>query len=445
MLLSHPRLPQIRGSPSHVLTRLGRFLWQYRIPLGLLFLAALLEVRYHTQQYAITRPEHDLDKPFYTQCQEPAVDKPRENATFVMLVRNRELGKALKTVHSIEKHFNQWFHYPIVFLNDEPWTDEFMRRMNETASGGAIFEVLTQDEWGFPEFIDPNEARESIYHQGKAGIIYAGLESYHHMCRFYSGKFYNTPALRPYKWYWRIEPDVDFYCALTYDPFVEMARHRKTYGFTIALAESPRTCPSLFRHMADYKEAHDIPTTTLWKAMVAPSWVPWPFRSLLSSAFNVSHTDRHGDGWNLCHYWSNFEIADMDFFRGGEYQNLVKELDKSGGFYFERWGDAPVHSLALAMLLDAEKIHYFQDIGYRHDWFSTCPANAPGEKQLPLSRALELNKPWAPEGRPDDPDAIGCRCECEAGEKGTKLVGYPSYCTRRLTMPNKARRGSWWF
>lgn len=115
-----------------------------------------------------------------------------------------------------------------------------------------------------------------------------------------------------------------------------MARHKKVYGFTIALSEGPRTCPSLFRHVADYKESLDIPSTTLWKAMIAPSWVPWPFRGILSKIFNLSHTDRHGDGWNLCHYWSNFEIADLDFFRGRGYQDLVESLDKSGGFYFER-------------------------------------------------------------------------------------------------------------
>lgn len=90
------------------------------------------------------------------------------------------------------------------------------------------------------------------------------------------------------------------------------------------------------------------------------------------------------------------------------------------------------------MLLDAEHIHYFQDIGYRHDWFSTCPFNAPGEKQLPSSQSLAANQPWAPEGREGNPDAIGCRCECDAAAKGI-MVNYPGYCTHRLTMPNRAR------
>ena len=29
---------------------------------------------------------------------------------------------------------------------------------------------------------------------------------------------------------------------------------------------------------------------------------------------------------------------------------------RQGGFYFERWGDAPVHSLAAAMLLNSSEV-----------------------------------------------------------------------------------------
>ena len=28
-------------------------------------------------------------------------------------------------------------------------------------------------------------------------------------------KFYDHPALKFYKWYWRVEPDVQFTCAIT--------------------------------------------------------------------------------------------------------------------------------------------------------------------------------------------------------------------------------------
>lgn len=146
-------------------------------------------------------------------------------------------------------------------------------------------------------------------------------------------KFYQLEALRKYKWYWRLEPDVEFSCSITYDPFAQMAKYNKVYGFVISLWEVGTTCPSLFRIMADWMESHAIRPSSLWKAMIEASWAPSPIRMMMQF---LSHRDRHGDAWSLCHYWSNFEIADMDFFRGQQYQEMFEYLDAKGGFYFER-------------------------------------------------------------------------------------------------------------
>jgi hypothetical protein len=62
--------------------------------------------------------------------------------------------------------------------------------------------------------------------------------------------------------------------------------------------------------------------------------------------------------------WSNFEIADMDFWRGPAYTAYFNHLEANGGFYYERWGDAPVHSIAAALFLPQREIHFFEEIGY---------------------------------------------------------------------------------
>lgn len=147
-------------------------------------------------------------------------------------------------------------------------------------------------------------------------------------------KFYTLEALRPYKWYWRLEPDVDFACSITYDPFAEMAARGHAYGWTISLWEEPDTCPTLFRAVSDWREARRLPGNDLWRAMAQASWLPAPLRGWLGG-WRAQH-DRRGDAWSLCHYWSNFEIADLDFFRGREYQELFEYLDRKGGFYSER-------------------------------------------------------------------------------------------------------------
>ena len=46
-------------------------------------------------------------------------------------------------------------------------------------------------------------------------------------------------------------------------------------------------------------------------------------------------SDDGGRTFNLCHFWSNFEIGDLDFWRGEAYSKFFDFLDKKGGFYYE--------------------------------------------------------------------------------------------------------------
>ncbi|KAK4135739.1 glycosyltransferase family 15 protein [Trichocladium antarcticum] len=371
--------------------------------------------------HSIPRPAEDLDAPFSTQCQDPrvAAAQPRENAVLVMLARNSEKDEARDTIANIEAQFNQWFHYPVLFLNNEPWDPEFVRALNRTVSGPAMFEVIPQEDWSYPSWIDPEAAQQSMARQQQSGVWNGGKESYHHMCRFYSGTFYTLPALQPYKYYWRLEPGVRYTCAITYDPFTAMAAHNKTYGFTTALWEEPLTCPSLFRAVDAFRRAHHLPTTPSWNALLttpshSPIPSPWHWYPLrrLRAALHTPHHGASGDRWNLCHYWSNFEIADLDFFRGGAYQALFRHLDAHGGFYHERWGDAPVHSLAVHLLLPAARRHHFADFGYHHEPFFQCPGNAAGG-QLRGAGVFDDDGNGNGEGWSEErAGAIGCRCRC---------------------------------
>jgi len=74
-----------------------------------------------------------------------------------------------------------------------------------------------------------------------------------------------------------------------------------------------------------------------------------------------------------CLVWSNFEIGDLNFWRGEAYTKFFEFLDSKGGFYYERWGDAPVHSIGAALFAHKNQIHFFEDIGYRHEPFQHCP------------------------------------------------------------------------
>jgi Glycolipid 2-alpha-mannosyltransferase len=55
-------------------------------------------------------------------------------------------------------------------------------------------------------------------------------------------------------------------------------------------------------------------------------------------------------------FWSNFEIGSLDFYRSEAYTAYFEHLDKAGGFFYERWGDAPVHSIAACLFLKPEQM-----------------------------------------------------------------------------------------
>jgi len=130
-----------------------------------------------------------------------------------------------------------------------------------------------------------------------------------------------------------------------------MELNDKTYGFVINIYDSPASIRTLWPTTLEY--------LALYPDSVHPnSAIEW----LTDSARRPAH-NRAANGYSTCHFWSNFEIGNLNFWRGERYQSYFDYLDRQGGFFYERWGDAPVHSVALGLFEDKSKIHWFHDIG----------------------------------------------------------------------------------
>ena len=178
-------------------------------------------------------------------------------------------------------------------------------------------------------------------------IQYGPLVSYHQMCRWNSGMFYKHPALANTRYYWRVEPKVHFFCDVDYDIFRWMHDHNKTYGFTVNLYDAPQSIPTLYSSTKEFMAQHP----EYLHENNARDWVE-------DSKRRPEHNQK-ANGYSTCHFWSNFEIADMDFWRSKPYEDYFEHLDRAGGFFYERWGDAPVHSIALGLFEDKSKIHWY--------------------------------------------------------------------------------------
>ena len=169
-----------------------------------------------------------------------------ENATLFMLVRNSELHEALQSMREIEDRFNRHYRYPWTFLNDKLFTEDFKRLTAGIASGKVEYGQVPKEHWSLPSHIDEVKFQECLRDFTERNVIYGPTVSYRHMCRFNSGFFYRQELMNQYDWYWRVEPETNFFCDMTYDPFTMMRQNGKAYGFVIAIPEYPETIPTLW-------------------------------------------------------------------------------------------------------------------------------------------------------------------------------------------------------
>jgi hypothetical protein len=95
-------------------------------------LTSKLGIRLH-YAYFITHPDHQAIRSLsafaskWASVEKEKASPPRANAAFVILVRNEEIVPLIETLKQLEDRFNRQYHYPYVFLNDQPFDEDFKR------------------------------------------------------------------------------------------------------------------------------------------------------------------------------------------------------------------------------------------------------------------------------------------------------------------------------
>ncbi len=120
------------------------------------------------------------------------LDRENANATFVFLCRNDDINGVVSSVQQVEDRFNRRHQYPWVFLNEEPFTEEFKtciyllnpsiflfkfisyRRVRVLTDAPIHFGLIPPEHWYQPEWIDENLARLGRLRMMGQGIIYGG-------------------------------------------------------------------------------------------------------------------------------------------------------------------------------------------------------------------------------------------------------------------------------
>ncbi|KAH8552752.1 nucleotide-diphospho-sugar transferase [Umbelopsis sp. PMI_123] len=212
----------------------------------------------------------------------------------------------------------------------------FKDAINNVTDAEVKYGFVDKSMWGYPDWIDQKKAAEGRKSMVEKGIIYGDSESYRHMCRFRSGFFFRHPLMLDYEYYWRVEPNVLYHCDIDYDVFDLMATKKFKYGWTLSLTGYASTLEAFWPTVVEWMDQH-------------PEWLTHGN----SSIRGFLHED---EKWQNTIYVISGAI-----------------LRLSGGFFYERWGDAPVHSVAVALMLPESEVHFFDDTGYTHAPITHCP------------------------------------------------------------------------
>lgn len=85
----------------------------------------------------------------------------RANATFVTLARNSDIWEIAKSIRHVEDRFNRKFGYDWVFLNDQPFSEDFIKITTNLISGKTKYGLIPKEHWSFPPHIDQAKAKKT--------------------------------------------------------------------------------------------------------------------------------------------------------------------------------------------------------------------------------------------------------------------------------------------
>ncbi|KAI7907069.1 nucleotide-diphospho-sugar transferase [Cokeromyces recurvatus] len=190
-----------------------------------------------------------------------------------------------------------------------------------------------------------------------------------------------------------------------------METYNKQYGFVMTLKEyqDTRRISTLWNSVLDYLKTRHINVTSNKHHHHHHHHLAFPY-----------FLDEEGN-YNACYFSSHIEIASLNLWRSPQYRDFFRYLDQTGNFFYERWEDAPVHSIAAGLFLDTNQIHYFEDIGYQYHLYRHCPTKE---------------------------SKLGCRCQCS--EEAT-MMDHDQNSKTCLTMwqewikTDKSRKAEWNF
>lgn len=205
----------------------------------------------------------------------------------------------------------------------------------------ALILRIPEDAWTLPEGLHENDAPTWKYSKCCPFPMH-GI-GYRHMCRWYSIGLFRYLAGLGYKWVFRLDEDSEVLTPVKQNMMGWMESLGKQYAFRLWDEEDQDMIWSLPELTQWYLTANEI----------QPKWLYDSCRPRSSVGLNS-----HG-GWNRRILYNNMFMTNITWWLTSEVQSYLRVVEQSQGFYFFRWGDAPIHTMVVRTFLTRSQVHVF--------------------------------------------------------------------------------------
>ena len=275
-------------------------------------------------------------------------------AQFDSKVRIQDLKMSLSTLY---QHFLSWCsHYPVyVFYQSQHkslLTNELISCLqscvhNLQLSADSRFYGPVLQFYEISDF----EAVPPFLNRSLLPELYIGRTmnytmGYRYMCRFWAHGIFSQPSIAVLEYYWRFDSDLFLLRAIDYDPFKQMKSSKIGYIFGGTQEEDTWYAQGLWNATLEHMRAKQIHPQHM--SFLAKDHD----RDIRSMSIDEAVDALKGIGYNHYSLYNNFELSRVDMWRSREYEELFHSLDRAGGIFLHRWGDAPIRTLALFALTE---------------------------------------------------------------------------------------------
>ena len=286
----------------------------------------------------------------------PAYHKPIKAVIYFLTQKKRTTMMAGVLMELYKNFIRQFPQYPVLVFHDDldDVSQDFLQRSvpRMTLSFISI------------SFTIPANLQSFILPERLPCSPHSSTIGYRHMISFHATLIHQylldpSHGYEDIEFLLRLDDDSSFSSPIGYDIFLLMRENDLDFGFVNTVQDDEKCVHGLWNHTHDFIQTHNLVSPKNYKQFM--SWK---------------------EGLVI---YNNFELSRLSIWQTELWKKFISSIERSGGIYLKRWGDAPIHTIYALLGIDKLRMHSFVDIAYRHLPFADQrPSGLPKPKSDPF-------------------------------------------------------------